>query len=55
MGECGHVANGWTQLTGWATIKGVGFFDLVHGSKQHGVADNDVELHPVLQFTAGTC
>jgi hypothetical protein len=56
MSQCGHVSdNGWTQLTGWATIKGVGFFDLVHGTKQHGVADNDAELHPALQFTAGTC
>jgi hypothetical protein len=45
----------WTPLTGRATIKGVGFFDLVHSSKQHGVADNDAELHPVLQFNAGTC
>jgi hypothetical protein len=55
MGTCGHVVDGWTQLTGFATIKGVGFFDLVHSSKQHGVADNDAELHPVLQFNAGTC
>lgn len=26
MAQCGHVAdNGWTQLMGWATIRGVGF------------------------------
>jgi len=56
MSKCGHVDTfGWTQLTGFATITGVGFFDLVHGTKQHGVADNDAELHPALKFTAVTC
>ena len=33
-------------------IKGVGFFDLVHG--QTGVAPNGIELHPILDFTFTT-
>jgi hypothetical protein len=45
---------GWVQLRGTATIRGVGFFDLVHGTSQHGVAPNEVELHPALRFT-GSC
>jgi hypothetical protein len=45
---------GWVQLRGTATIRGVGFFDLVHGTRQHGVAPNEVELHPALRF-AGSC
>jgi hypothetical protein len=45
---------GWVLLHGTATIRGVGFFDLVHGSNQHGVAANEVELHPALRFT-GSC
>jgi hypothetical protein len=31
------------------TVKGVGFFDRIHG--QEGVAANGIELHPVLEFT----
>jgi hypothetical protein len=42
------------QLHGTATIRGVGFFDLLHGTSQHGVAPNEVELHPALRFT-GSC
>ncbi len=30
------------------TVEGVGFFDFLHG--QTGVADNGVELHPVLDI-----
>jgi hypothetical protein len=54
MKTCGRVVKGWTQLRGTATIRGVGFFDLPHPTKQHGVADNDAELHPALGFT-GSC
>jgi len=45
----------WTPLTGRATIKGVGFFDIKHGREQRGRADNNIELHPVLSFTRGRC
>jgi hypothetical protein len=33
------------------TLRGVGFFDFVHG--QNGVAPNAIELHPVLQLCFG--
>jgi hypothetical protein len=33
------------------TVRGVGFFDSVHG--QTGVAPNGIELHPVLQICFG--
>jgi hypothetical protein len=46
--------NGRAQLHGTATFRGVGFFDLLHGSTQHGVAPNEVELHTALRFQA-TC
>jgi hypothetical protein len=42
-------------LTGSATIIGVAFFDLPHATPQHGVAPNNIELHPVLSFTKPTC
>jgi len=47
---------GWAQFRQGttATIRGVGFFDLIHGSELHGVAPNEVELHPVLAFH-GAC
>src|SRR5439155_3320161 len=35
-------------LTGRATIRGVGFFDFLHG--QTGVAPNGIELHPILRL-----
>jgi hypothetical protein len=54
MATCGRRVKGWTQLRGTATIRGVGFFDLPHSTKQHGVADNDAELHPALGFK-GSC
>ena len=38
-----------TNLTGTATLTGVGFFDFLHG--QTGVAPNGIELHPVVGFT----
>jgi hypothetical protein len=34
------------------TIKGVGFWDYIHG--QTGVAPNGIEVHPVLDITFGT-
>jgi hypothetical protein len=40
-------------LTGKATIRGVGFFDFLHG--QTGVAPNGIELHPMLRFMNATC
>src|SRR6266511_829192 len=45
---------GWAQFRPGttATIRGVGFFDLVHGSELLGVTENEVELHPVLAFHA---
>lgn len=43
------------QLSGSATITGVGFIDVVHSTPQNGVAPNDIELHPVLSFTATIC
>jgi hypothetical protein len=36
--------------TATATITGVGFFDLKHGTPQLGRAPHDRELHPVLKF-----
>jgi hypothetical protein len=54
-GTPGH--SDFTPLTGSATIVGVGFFDVPHTGtgKQHGVAKNNIELHPVLSFTKPTC
>lgn len=38
---------------GKATIRGIGFFDFLHG--QTGVAPNGIELYPVLRFMNATC
>jgi hypothetical protein len=43
------------QLSGFASLEGVGFFDLPHPIPQSGVAPNNIELHPVLQFSATNC
>jgi len=43
------------DLTGTAGMVGVGFFDLTHGTPQSGVAPNNIELHPVLEFSAESC
>jgi hypothetical protein len=40
--------------TATATITGVGFFDLKHGTPQLGRAPHDRELHPVLKFVIKT-
>jgi hypothetical protein len=42
-------------LGGTAALLGVGFFDLEHPTPQSGVAPNNIELHPVLQFSAENC
>lgn len=45
-----------TPIGGKATIVGVGFWDVKHATAQRGRAPkNDVELHPVLEFTRGVC
>ena len=43
------------DLSGTAALVGVGFFDLKHSTPQSGVAPNNVELHPVLEFSAEDC
>ena len=51
---CGGVPkSSFVQLSGTATITGVGFFDLLHG--QAGVAPNGIELHPALSFASANC
>lgn len=50
---CGQPSGSYKNLTGTATITGVGFFDRIHG--QRGVAPNGIELHPVLSFTSAQC
>lgn len=49
----GEPGTRFVSLKGKATIRGVGFFDLVHG--QGGVAPNGIELHPVLSVTGASC
>jgi hypothetical protein len=46
-------SSSFTNLKGKATIRGIGFFDFLHG--QTGVAPNGIELHPVLRFMDATC
>jgi hypothetical protein len=54
VAACGMPgSSSFTQLTGKATIRGIGFFDFLHG--QTGVAPNGIELHPVLRFMDATC
>jgi hypothetical protein len=51
---CGvQSRSGVTNLTGTATVTGVGFFDFIH--HQRGVAPNGIELHPVLRFSPTAC
>jgi hypothetical protein len=53
LGACGSFStSSFTALRGNVRIKGVGFWDEIHG--QTGVAPNGIELHPVLRFR-GTC
>jgi hypothetical protein len=53
VAACGTPPKGKPFLyrsTATATITGVGFFDLKHGTPQLGRAPHDRELHPVLKF-----
>ena len=50
--ECGSLSSSFTDLGGRVRVRGVGFWDEIHG--QTGVAPNGIELHPVLGF-AGHC
>jgi hypothetical protein len=53
LAECGPMSSSsFTDLTGNVVIRGVGFWDEIHG--QTGVAPNGIELHPVLKFE-GAC
>lgn len=53
IAACGSPSRSFTQLSGSATISGLGFFDQIHG--QTGVAPNGIELHPVVGITGITC
>ena len=54
IAACGQPSSSrFTDLSGRATVTGVGFFDIPHG--QTGVAPNAIELHPVLKFSATSC
>jgi hypothetical protein len=46
----GEPGRAFRRVTGTVTLRGVGFFDRLHG--QRGVAANGVELHPVVGFRA---
>jgi hypothetical protein len=53
LAACGSFStSSFTTLRGNVRIKGVGFWDEIHG--QTRVAPNGIELHPVLRFR-GTC
>jgi hypothetical protein len=53
--RCGPIgSSSFKKLHGKAVLKGVAFFDILHG--QTGVAPNGIELHPVLRFRMkGNC
>jgi hypothetical protein len=54
IAACGQPSSShFTDISGRATVTGVGFFDIPHG--QTGVAPNAIELHPVLKFLASSC
>ena len=54
MDTCGTPVHGrFTNLSGTATLTGIGFFDVIHG--QSGVAPNGIELHPVIRADALRC
>jgi hypothetical protein len=46
-----HPSTSWQRPNVKITVKGVGFFDYLHG--QSGVAPNGIELHPLLGFSLG--
>jgi hypothetical protein len=43
------------DLQGTATVTGVEFFDVKHGTPQTVVAPNNIELHPVLRLSDSNC
>ena len=56
--SCGQApgpSSDFKNLQGTATVTGVGFFDVKHGTPQTGVAPNNIELHPVLRFSNSSC
>jgi hypothetical protein len=54
IAACGQPSSSrFTDLSGRATVTGVGFFDIPHG--QTGIAPNAIELHPVLKFSPSSC
>ena len=54
IAACGQPSSShFTDLSGRATVTGIGFFDIPHG--QTGIAPNAIELHPVLKFSATSC
>jgi hypothetical protein len=58
IAACGQPpspSSDFAHLSGTATITGVGFFDVKHGTPQTGVAPNNIELHPVLKFADASC
>jgi hypothetical protein len=53
LNNCGPISSSdFTALKGRVRVRGVGFWDEIHG--QTGVAPNGIELHPVLSIR-GTC
>lgn len=44
----GPVGGSWRSINARVTVKGIAFFDVLHG--QSGVAPNGIELHPVLSI-----
>jgi hypothetical protein len=46
-----HPSSSWQRPNVKVTVRGVGFFDYLHG--QSGVAPNGIELHPLLGFSLG--
>jgi hypothetical protein len=54
-GQAPGPSSDFENLRGTATVTGVGFFDVKHGTPQTGVAPNNIELHPVLGFSKAAC
>jgi hypothetical protein len=46
--KAGQPTSSFRNISGTATVEGVGFFDKLHG--QRGVAPNGIELHPATSF-----
>jgi hypothetical protein len=58
IAACGQPpgpSSDFASLKGTATVNGVGFFDVKHGTPQTGVAPNNIELHPVLRIADASC